>query len=118
MAARQRYPSPPEQLRELAGFYRSVGASFDEFWEMTVRPGAPPFATTTPLGELPEHVVIWPSDSQDRRAWQLAMADAREGWRRAYEGVPPTSSERSLTLLAPLLERIAAAERAPSVLAA
>lgn len=121
MAARQRYPTPPQQLRELAGYYRGIGASFEEFWEATVRPGRPPVATTTPARLRPAHTIIWPSDSQDCRSWREAMAGVKDGWRRAYEGIPPTSGERSLTLLAPVLERIAAVEArssAPSSIAA
>lgn len=45
--------------------------------------------------------VIWPNDSFDRENGIAATIEAKEGWRRAYEGMPPSSPERALAMLGP-----------------
>jgi hypothetical protein len=87
VAARQQYPSVPEQLFGLALQARSEGLSFDEFWTLAVRPGLPPVTWKTPDALVPAGAIRWPNDSWDRTVAQDVHADPGvvEGWRCAYE---------------------------------
>lgn len=88
----------------LAASARERGLSFEEWWLEAVRPGMPAIVTTTPLTRHTPGAVVWPSDSADGRLWRQATADVKEGWRRAYERLEVSRSERALYLLGPLLD--------------
>lgn len=118
MPAPARYPSFHEQLSRLAAEARTDGVPFEVFWREVVRPGKPPitFRTEDPpmrwselFGRPLPTVVVWPTDTGDRNECREAAEYAREAWRRAYEGVPPTRGEQALALLAPLLDRMSSA---------
>ena len=96
MPAPAKYPTPPAQLLLLAIRARAVPDPFVEFWLSAIRPGtSPPITIKTPPASRPEGAVVWPRDSYDRSVWQEAMYSAEEGWRRAYERLPPTRAERA-----------------------
>jgi hypothetical protein len=101
--AEQRHESPPEQLGRLAQTARRQGLPFDEFWLRAVRPGLPAVRVTTPAEKRPEGAIAWPHDHRDRQAAAAALEATKEGWRRAYEQVPPRPGEVALALLAPIL---------------
>jgi hypothetical protein len=109
MAARMKYPAAHEQLFVLAVRARREGRSFEAFWGAAIRPGRSPITVGTP--DPPEDAVRWPRDSTDRNVSIRASVAARDGWRRAYEGMEPTGPERALILLAPLLSAIEDADR-------
>lgn len=69
-------------------------------------------AVTVGTKEPPDGAILWPRDTADRRTAREATAAAREGWRRAYEGLPPSSPERALRILSPYLAAIEAAAAA------
>lgn len=123
MPARKRYPTPSEQLLDLAREARAEGLSFEEFWDRAVPPPEPMLhkrsgkplldqegnQKTKPSRVLPRvgdeacGAVLWPNDTRERRdAYEAAVA-CREGWRRAYENVPPARREKALAILSPLL---------------
>jgi hypothetical protein len=104
MAARSKYPAPHEQLLVLARRARIRGLPFEDFWEEAVRPDLPPVMWQTPPEKRPSACVIWPNDTQDRNLSRAATEDARSGWRRAYEGLPPAREEVALARLGPLLD--------------
>lgn len=106
MAAPARYPTPHAQLLRLAEDAKREGIPFEEFWDRAVRPGLPPVTYYQPEAERLKGCVVWPRDSVDRNLARAATEDSREGWRRAYEGVEPTRSERALIVLSPLLAMI------------
>lgn len=110
MAARKRYPTPPEQMIELAEVARASGIEFEDWWREAVRPGLPPVDTSWTDAVRPDRCVIWPSDSQDCKTWRSATDGAKEGWRRAYERMPASLQEKSLTILAPALAALEARE--------
>jgi hypothetical protein len=83
---------------------RAEGLSFEEAWDRAIRPGKPLVMVTAK--NPPVGAVRWPTDRDDRVAWQRATNEAREGWRRAYEQAEPSRPERAITLLAPLLDRM------------
>lgn len=108
MAARRLYDPPNVQLVRLLGEARAEGLSFDEAWARAVRPGRALVMSNAPV--VPEGALKWPTDRTDREAWRQAIADAREGWRRAYDREPPRASEIALGVLADslgILERVA-----------
>jgi hypothetical protein len=53
----------------------------------------------------PPRCVIWPNDTELRRADREVYADAviKAGWRRAYERAPEERRDRALVLLASVL---------------
>lgn len=108
MAARQQYPTPHEQLRDLAIIARAEGLPFDVFWQRATLPGEKPVTWATPERERPDGCVIWPRDTTDRNMNReiVASKEVREGWRRAYEGWAPTRADRALTALAPGMSRL------------
>lgn len=104
MPAPAKYPTPPAQLLVLAIRARAGSDPFVEFWLSAIRPGkSPPITIKTPPASRPVGAVVWPRDSYDRSVWQEAMYSAEEGWKRAYEGLPPTRAERALAVLGPEL---------------
>lgn len=90
----------------LARVAKLEGLDFEAFWERAVRPGMAVITTTTPVDKRPLGCVRWPSDSLDGRFWRDATREAMEGWRRAYEDLPPTPQEKALDRLAPILEAL------------
>lgn len=91
----------------LARAARADGLSFDQWWQAAIRPDRPPVMISTPAHLIPEYpCVIWPTDSADRNLWRGATAQAKEGWRRAYEQTPATRPEAALNLLAPVLAMV------------
>lgn len=101
MAAHAKYATPHAQLRDLAAAARARGLDFEEFWSAALNEGGPAVTVGTP--DPPEGAVRWPRDTADRRIARDATAAAKEGWRRAYEGAPPTRPEKALRILAPVL---------------
>lgn len=102
MPARQRYDAPHEQLRALGMQARREGLPFEIFWSRALRPGDAPILTTETVRSmqpLPLGAIVWPKDSGDRANAQAAIRGTEEGWRRAYEGVPPNQGEVALTVL-------------------
>lgn len=96
--ARQRYDAPHEQLRQLGAEAKRESVLFEDFWVRAVRPGKSPLITTeTP--DPPPEAVVWPRDSGDRANAITAIRGTEEGWRRAYEGVPPAPRETALAVL-------------------
>ncbi len=92
----------------LAQEARLEGLSFEEFWERAVRPDLPVVTITTPPEKVPDGCVRWPSDSLDGRFWRDATREAKDGWRRAYNRLPPDPREQALERLAPALGLLAA----------
>lgn len=105
MAAKRKYPTPREQLLELALSAKERRLSFGAFWEEAVRPGKPPVTRRHP--NPPPSCVIWPSDTADRNAERQGTLGAREGWRRAYEGEPALPREEALPVLSTFMEHFA-----------
>lgn len=99
MAAPTKYPSPLQQMHELAIEARAAGLDFDQWWEQAIRPGRTIVMVTTK--NPPAGAVLWPTDRNDRVTWMGAIEDSKEGWRRAYVKAPPTIHEAALRLLAP-----------------
>lgn len=98
MAPPRLYSPPHLQLAELLAAARARGLSFVEAWDEAFRPGKAVVMSnmaTAPVGAL-----RWPSDRSDRLAWQAALLESRDGWRRAYEREEPTRPERAVTNLA------------------
>lgn len=104
MAARPRYPSAHEQLLVLALEARASGASFDVFWKRALRPGRAPVTWAVPAEVRPAGCIVWPRDTKDRNVSRdvTCSREVREGWRRAYEGVPPTRADVALQALSPV----------------
>jgi hypothetical protein len=98
MAPPQRYPKPHKQLGRLMVMGRRRGLSFEQWWDEAVRPGKRVVMTND--ADPPAGAVLWPSDRNDRIEWRAAILDAEEGWRRAYERAPRTSSDDALVVLA------------------
>jgi hypothetical protein len=106
VAARKRYPTPPDQMVLLARMARAHGVSFDDWWMGAIRPDIQPvITTTTPRLRHTPGCVVWPSDSQDCRQWRNVTMESREAWERAYLLVPALPRETALILLGPVLER-------------
>lgn len=101
MPARQRYLAPHEQLRALGMKAQRRGVTFEDFWQQALRPGEPLVTTETvkTISPSPIHAIVWPKDSGDRANAMAAIRGTEEGWRRAYEGVPPNNGEVALTVL-------------------
>lgn len=139
MPAPQRYPSPSEQLLELARDARSRGLSFDQFWDAAVPPAEEvldkrvvdsrplldeegkvkirPSRVLPRVGtdDAPPGAVLWPRDTRERRdAYEATVApEVREAWRRAYEFVPASPRERSLAALRPFFRALEETELDP-----
>lgn len=88
-------------MLRLAVRARALGYSFDDFWRLAMRPRKPPITPKVPREKWPPDAVVWPRDSRDREVWISATNAARDGWRRAYEGIAPTRAEAALILLGP-----------------
>lgn len=80
---------------------RQRGVPFDEFWKLALRPGEALLTTETvrTIEPVPIYGIVWPKDSGDRANAQAAIRGTEEGWRRAYEGVPPSKGEIALLML-------------------
>lgn len=107
MAARAKYPASHEQLSALARLARLEGLSFEEFWARAVRPEERPVTWASAPGDRPGGCVVWPRDTTDRNISIAATLGARDGWRRAYEGLTPTRQEAALSVIRPALEALA-----------
>lgn len=142
MPAHARYPSPLEQLSDLAVDAKFRGLTFEEFWTESLRPRVckrcerstiqitcpdeecggqtvGPAPVTVTGAERPPRVVRWPTDTKDRRTWLYAVDQSKDGWRRAYEGEDAPRREVALKRLRPLLDRLeAAAEQEAEVVPA
>lgn len=113
MAAHAKYPAVHAQLLELARLARAEGLPFEEFWRRAMRPGERSVTWGVESGRRPVGAVVWPRDTADRNVALAATRGARDGWRRAYDQLPPRRSEAALERLRPELEALAkAAERA------
>lgn len=101
MPNRQRYDFPHEQLRALGLEAQREGLTFEDFWERSVRLGESPVITTETARTMdpPDGAIVWPKDSADRANAMAAIRGTKEGWRRAYEGVPPNQGEVALSML-------------------
>lgn len=108
MAAPRKYPPPHEQLLWLAKAALKRSEPFDFFWLEAVRPGQPAITWATAPADRPFGCVVWPRDTFDRNNCIAATVDenVREGWRRAYEGAPPTVQEAALIRIGPSISRI------------
>ncbi len=76
-ASRLRGSSPGERMLELLAEDRAAGVPFDVAWDRAL-----------PLCSFRMRLT-----ADDRRAWHQALADTRESWRHAYEGVPAARGE-------------------------
>lgn len=101
MPAPQRYDAPHEQLRQLGVKALGDGLDFEEFWRHALRLHCSPIVTTESVrhAEPPPGAIVWPKDSADRANALAAIRGTEEGWRRAYEGVPPEQKEVALIVL-------------------
>lgn len=86
MAPPRLHEPPNQQLSGLLIEAREMGMSFDEAWERAVRPRKAVVMTTTT--DPPAGAIRWPTDRNDRQAWQVAIRQTREAWREEYEGRP------------------------------
>ena len=120
MAAKAKYPPAHEQLFALAKKARARGLSFDDFWAEARRPEVPPVTWATDAKDRPRGAVVWPRDTTDRNISIAATDGAKDGWKRAYEKLPPLKHERALVTLRPGLEALdlVAAERQEAELVA
>ncbi|MCA1571171.1 MAG: hypothetical protein LC798_12810 [Chloroflexi bacterium] len=124
MPAQSRYEPVHVQLRCLAARARARGLTFADFWREALRPARcarcevetllskcpschrrlnAQAAFTSVDRHAPETAVRFPTDTADKRASIAALEATKEGWRRAYAGDEPVSSESALILLAPIL---------------
>lgn len=108
MAARAKYPPPHEQLLLCAQWARWADMTFEEFWAEAVRPGKPAVTWAMPEDRRPANCIIWPRDTADRNISIAATLGAMDGWRRAYERIPPSKGDRAIERLRPLLDGLAA----------
>lgn len=125
MPAKAKYPSPIEQLRQLAEAARVEGKTFQEFWEAAVPPlvrvplksggkivgwktdelGDPVEQPKTRLprvddDEVPPGSIRWPRDTFDRNCWHRAILSGAEDWRRSFEAIDASAADRSMSVLA------------------
>lgn len=113
MAPQPTYDSPQTQLALLADAARRRGMDFEAFWHEAVRQGRSLVMTNHP--NPPPGCIRWPTDRNDRQAWMFAIHRTKEGWRRAYERVEPSSAERAVSTLGEtigMIERERERERA------
>lgn len=66
----------------------------------------PPVTTRWEEEFRPADAIVWPGDTWDRQVWLYAINGSEDGWRRAYEGVPPTPQEQAIAMLSPVFEAI------------
>lgn len=97
MAPAPTYATPQVQLGRLLVIARRRGLCFEEFWREAVREGRSLVMTNYPRAT--ENCIRWPTDRNDRRAWQAAIIGTKESWRSAYEGLEPTRGERAVAVL-------------------
>lgn len=104
MAPKPIYASPGEQNACPGHRRKSVGFTFDEWWEEAMRPRKRPHTPSMP-GERPYGAILWPSDNIERTQWRRAIEFAEEAWRRFYEGLEPEPGTEAVgTLLRALRE--------------
>lgn len=113
MAAQAKYPATHEQLFVLAREARLAGVAFAKWWREAVRPGLPPVTWRMAEDVRPFGCVVWPNDSADRDISVAVTLAARDGWRRAYDRLPPRKGELALSRLAPAIEGLAEREADP-----
>lgn len=101
MAPTRRYELPNEQLTRLLAEGRAMGVSFEVAWTAAVRPGMS--LCLTNHADPPSDAIRWPTDTTDRHAWQEAIMESKDGYRRAFERRPSTRREAALEKLQPLL---------------
>lgn len=109
MAPPQLHPSPLQQLVLLLAQSKRESLSFEQAWARAVRPGKRTVLQSTK--DAPAGAVRWPSDSSDRSAWQAAIYEVKDGFRRAYVGRPATRRELALPKLVELLSELAGGDR-------
>lgn len=78
-----------------------MGLAFDEAWVRAVRPQKAVVMTT--MKDAPAGAVRWPTDRNDRVAWQSAIHQTREVWRIEYEGLPRPARVEAVTVLLDIL---------------
>jgi len=100
VAPPRRHPELLAQLGQLAANARREGVEFGEFWPRAVL-RRPYVLASDP--DPPERCLRWPSDGRERLAWEAALAETVEGWRRAYEGEAATRGELAVSALAAVL---------------
>lgn len=118
MAPPSTYESPQVQLGRLMLAARRRGQDFEDFWAEAVREGRS--LVMTNHKNPPPNCVRWPTDRNDRQAWQFAIMQTKDAWRRAYERIEPTPAERAMAVLGEAITRQARAiaEGAADTLAA
>jgi hypothetical protein len=97
MAPPRQYEPPHEQLYSLLVQARIEGLSFEDAWIRAVRPGRPIVMVTA--GDPPYGAIRWPTDSKERIAWQLALTEVKDSWRRTYQHRPATRRETAALVL-------------------
>lgn len=127
MPAQQKYPSPPEQLRDLATRARAKGQTFEEFWSAampalvkvprkvkgeivgwkTEDDGTPMERPERRLPRVndsdpPADAVLWPDDTYDRNNWFKAIVWGKDSWQQMYEGLPAPAAGAFAVLAAEL----------------
>lgn len=97
MAPPTTYRLPHEQLGELMLPARRAGRAFEEWWDEAMQTGEAIVMVTD--ADPPAGAVRWPTDPRERKAWQLAIAETREAWRRSFERARPTSGDVAFVFL-------------------
>ena len=87
MPPKPRNEPPHVQVRVALIRLRTLGVEFDDAWEVAF--GA----------------IKWPYDTNQKRQWRTALADAREEFYAAYEGRPSRVCECALALMGALEDR-------------
>jgi hypothetical protein len=91
MAPPRLYELPHEQLTRLLLEAKLAGLTFDQAWDLAIRPGRRTILANTQ--DPPDGAVRWPTDSSDRAGWQAAIYAVKDGFRRAYQNRPATRRE-------------------------
>lgn len=113
MAPAPTHESPQVQLGHLMIDARRRGLEFDAWWEEAVREDKPLVMTNyeaTYGKPAPPGCIRWPTDRNDRRAWQFGIRESRAAWKRVYERADPTPGDRAMSLIADsigVLDRVA-----------
>lgn len=97
MAPLPTYEAPHKQLGRLMVAARRRGLCFDAWWDEAVRPGRAVVMVTH--ASPPAGCVLWPTDRNARLEWLAAIAESREGWRRAFERAVPSPAEQAIAYL-------------------
>lgn len=111
MAPTPTHESPQVQLGRLMLAARRRGLDFDTWWDEAVREGQALVMTNYEVtyGKPPPAGCIrWPTDRNDRVAWQFGIRESKEAWRRVYERAEPTPGDRAIAVIA---ESIGALDR-------